>query len=194
MFFVEKFQPTPCAEVIGVIKDLNKRFGLRLTSKYLADIEGQVKKTVNCGGELIAPSIKLAEHSAVAFETLCQCLAYRLNQVGLYFNPTIYDINYRFVRRAPLIEGVVTLELKSGQKRYNSLLVEEVMWFLIINPHYFLEADNPKLAIPGMRYSLEYNSKPIGTICAYMVGKSVFLQPVQFKDLGDCVIPCMAFA
>ena len=190
----KKFRPTPCAEVIGVIKDLNKRFGLRLTSNYLADIEGQIKKTINCGGDLIAPSIKLSEHSALSFDILCGCLAYRLSQVGLFFNPTIYNINYWFVRREPLIEGVVTLELKSGQKRYNSLLVEEIMWFLIINPHFFLEADNPNVAIPGLRYSLEYNSRPIGTICAHLVGKSVNLAPVPFSDLGDCVIPCIAFA
>lgn len=181
---------TPCSEVIAVIRDLNRRFKLGLTNSYLSKIERQIYLSVNCGGKIIAPSIELASSPEISFEILSNLLAFCLSQIGLYLDPIIYEVWYRFQRRSPLVDGVVSLDFRSGAGRHGSDLIEEVFWFLITNPQYL--TCNQKLVIPGMRYAKELNEKAIGTIGVQTSGKTVHFQPVEFKKLAGYLIPCIA--
>ncbi len=170
---------------IAIIEDYRLGVSDRVIKKITRDYKSAPPPPA---GEFLLPSINIGRQKDVAFERLCVVLASELSELGLNFEPRIFDLWVKVVGDDPY-DSVMSCKVEKVNKGFlkRNMLLQETLWWLILEPARCYRIGEDGLVLPGVRCS-ETPQKGKGEHCEYgaimrQKDKHVFIDTVKYSEI-----------
>lgn len=169
---------------IAVIEDYNLNVSDRVIRKITREYKAAPPPEE---GNFLIPSINIGRQKDVAFERLCVVLASELSELGLNFEPRIFDLWVKVVADEPY-DSVMSCRVEQTAKGMlkRNLLLQETLWWLILDPKRCYSLGQDGLLLPGVGCSEVPRKK--GEPCEFGVvirqkKNKVYLEAVRYSDI-----------